>query len=360
MKKTIFTKVLAVTLVAVMALGTAGIAFADTVAYATQAVNVRNGPGTSYSVIGELSSGEQVSVTGNTINGWVEIYYTSTQIGYVQSGYLSAYATGIPSNAYSGYYTSSDGSLYYTTTALNIRSGPGTNYSIIGTLAKGDYVTRIGQSGKWYQIATNNGVTAYVSSVYLKSTSTAVSVSTTTTATGVKYATTSLNVRSGPSTKYSIIGALTKGQAVTIVGTSGNWSKIIYNGTTAYAYSKYLSTAAVYGSSSAWQSAYGVYPYSNYNYYYNYYSSTYPSWVYEETGVVGTANMSVTVRTSPSDSASVAGVLYSGSYVVVISQSGDYYYVYRDGSYGYVSTDAITLLGSSSGYTYYPPFGWGN
>lgn len=355
MKKTILTKVLAATLVAVMVLGAAGIAFADTVSYATQAVSVRGGPGVNYSVIGDLSTGEQVTVTGNTINGWVEIYYTSSQIGYVQSGYLSAYSTGVPASTYYGNYTS-DGSLYYTTSALNIRSGPGTSYGIIGTLDKGDYVTRIGQVGKWFQIATSNGVTAYVSSSNLKSASTSAAVTVSSSSTGVRYSTTVLNVRSGPGTKYSVIGALAKGQAVTVLGTSGNWSKIYYNGTTAYAYSKYLSTTSVYD-------AYAPYtPYTSYPYYYYYGNSssttTYPSWVYDVTGTVGTANMSITVRTSASDSASVAGVLYSGSYVVVISQSGDFYYVYRNGSYGYVPTDTITLLGSSVGYTYYPPFGW--
>ncbi len=352
MKKTILLKVLAATLVAVMALGAAGIAFADTVAHATQAVNVRSGPGVSYSVIGELSSGEKVSVTGNIINGWVEIYYTSSKIGYVQSSYLGAYTTGVAVGNYSGYYTSSDGNLYYTTSALNIRIGPGTNYSIIGTLDKGDYVTRIGQVGKWFQIATSNGVTAYVSSSYLRSASSGAAVTVPSGATGVRYSTVVLNVRTGPSTKYSVVGALSKGQPVTVVGTSGNWSRINYNGTTAYVFSKYLSSTPVYG-------AYASYASDPYYYYYgNSGSTTYPSWVYGVTGTVGTANMSITVRTSASASASVAGVLYYGSYVVVISQSGDFYRVYRNGSYGYVPTDAITLLGSSAGYTYYPPFGW--
>ncbi len=55
------------------------------------------------------------------------------------------------------------------------------------------------------------------------------------------YATTGLNVRSGPGVKHPVIGGLEKGDTVTRIGTSGKWSVIIYNGSKAYAYSKYLN-----------------------------------------------------------------------------------------------------------------------
>ncbi|NLI75051.1 MAG: peptidoglycan DD-metalloendopeptidase family protein [Candidatus Riflebacteria bacterium] len=53
---------------------------------------------------------------------------------------------------------------------------------------------------------------------------------------------TSLNVRSGP--WGSIIGSLHQGDKVTIIGTSGDWYKISYNGQTAYVHANYVSTAA--------------------------------------------------------------------------------------------------------------------
>lgn len=58
----------------------------------------------------------------------------------------------------------------------------------------------------------------------------------------VVYATTAVNVRTGPGTSYSRITCLTYGQAIQRIGIGDNgWSKVIYNGEVAYMYSAYLS-----------------------------------------------------------------------------------------------------------------------
>lgn len=58
------------------------------------------------------------------------------------------------------------------------------------------------------------------------------------------YATTDVNVRSSWSTSSSIVGSLSEGESVTRIGIGDNgWSKISFNGSTAYAYSDYLTTA---------------------------------------------------------------------------------------------------------------------
>ena len=58
------------------------------------------------------------------------------------------------------------------------------------------------------------------------------------------YAKCNLNVRSGPGTEYKKIGSLKYAQSVKRIGIGSNgWSKIIYNGKTAYCSSKYLSTS---------------------------------------------------------------------------------------------------------------------
>ena len=56
------------------------------------------------------------------------------------------------------------------------------------------------------------------------------------------YATDSVNVRSSYSTSSSIIGSLEKGDSVTRIGKSSSWSKVKYNGQTAYISSNYLTT----------------------------------------------------------------------------------------------------------------------
>ncbi|WP_094763140.1 SH3 domain-containing protein [Bacillus andreraoultii] len=58
-----------------------------------------------------------------------------------------------------------------------------------------------------------------------------------------KYVTAStLNVRSGPSTKYKVIATTRKNQAVIFTKTSGSWSQVKVSGKTGWVSSKYLTT----------------------------------------------------------------------------------------------------------------------
>ena len=57
------------------------------------------------------------------------------------------------------------------------------------------------------------------------------------------YATTAVNIRTGPSTTFKKIGMLSYGDPIQRIGIGANgWSKVLYNGETAYMYSDYLST----------------------------------------------------------------------------------------------------------------------
>ena len=57
------------------------------------------------------------------------------------------------------------------------------------------------------------------------------------------YATTNVNVRSGPGTDNKKIASLKKGESVLRIGICENgWSKVIYNGCEAYVFSQYLTT----------------------------------------------------------------------------------------------------------------------
>lgn len=57
------------------------------------------------------------------------------------------------------------------------------------------------------------------------------------------YATGTVNIRTGPSTSFKKIGVLIYGHAIQRIGIGENgWSKVLYNGGTAYIFSEYLST----------------------------------------------------------------------------------------------------------------------
>jgi len=59
-------------------------------------------------------------------------------------------------------------------TRLNLRGGPGENYSILGRLPKGSTVKPVQTKGEWMQIETPEVATGYVAAMYLKQDATAI------------------------------------------------------------------------------------------------------------------------------------------------------------------------------------------
>ena len=99
---------------------------------ASDGLNVRKGPSTSYSIITNLAKGTEVTVH-STINGWSKITVNGIE-GYVSHAYLTSTkpstsngSTSTPSTTTTMYVTSSSG--------LNVRKGPSTSYSKVTPLA---------------------------------------------------------------------------------------------------------------------------------------------------------------------------------------------------------------------------------
>ena len=234
------SKVLSVLLIAALMLSFTAVASAETRMYATRAVNVRSGPSTSYYILGSLEQNEMVMATGRVYDGWYEIKWGSYGYAYVAGNYLS-YSKYEPDYCYPNNrgvtlkVCPDCGDTYYSTTALNVRRGPSTKYSIVGSLNRGQKCTVVGKSGNWDKLLTADGSDAYASAKYLKLYARQNGSTPSTPSTpsypngnyGTYYATTGLNVRQGPSTKYRVVYTLDRGEAVTFTGqTSGKWISV--------------------------------------------------------------------------------------------------------------------------------------
>jgi len=122
--------------------------------------------------------------------------------------------------------------------SLNVRSGPATSFSKIGTLKSKAAVTITGKSGSWYRIKYGTGV-GYVTNQYIKITKvTKTSIYPFKAKVNTKSG--KLAVRSGAGTKYAKLGALKKNKKITIKGAKGSWYRITYKGKKAYVLKKYL------------------------------------------------------------------------------------------------------------------------
>lgn len=104
---------------------------------------IRSGPGTGYGSVGSLGYGDRVTTYGSSngwykvSGGWISSYYTSTGGGSGSGG-----GGGVPSTV--------------TVTApigVNIRSGPGTGYRVVGGLGYGAQVRTYDSYNGWYQVS---------------------------------------------------------------------------------------------------------------------------------------------------------------------------------------------------------------
>ena len=215
------------------------------------ALNVRSGAGTNYSVIGSLSNGAKVEIV-ETSGSWYKIKYGSGY-GYVSKDYVTVSSSSNSGSTNTGNNNAGNSSATTTQSgtikvngALNVRSGAGTSYSVIGSLSNGANVEIVETSGSWCKIKYGSGY-GYVSKDYVtvssssnSGSSSSSSSSTTTTQSGTVKASGGLNVRSGTGTSYSVIGSLSNGSQVEIVETSGSWYKIKYGSGYGYVSKDYI------------------------------------------------------------------------------------------------------------------------
>ena len=273
-------------------------------------VRFRSNPSNSAAILGEYNRGKALTITG-TIGDWTACTIDG-QAGYVFSQYVSS---GSYSGTVSGQVDiypsypngngildvsqdSSDGSSssgdylppldgstavtpspvptatpvpvpstsptqeqagYINGDTVRFRTGPSTSYSIIDTYNKGTAVTVTGTSGDW-SACVINGVSGYVYSQYITISSSAgtelPSLENPDESTDVPQATVppadsstqvqgyisgnNVRMRAGASMSSQILCELFYGNAVTITGTTGEWTAVIYDGQAGYVYSQYV------------------------------------------------------------------------------------------------------------------------
>jgi uncharacterized protein YraI len=137
------------------------------------ALNLRASNSTNSAVVGSLPYGTEVIVHLSDRSGeWAEVSAPGGKQGWVAMRFLSQDAVAAPQRVpqsqgggTSGYYirmrvSTLDG------TNVNIRSGPSLEDAVVGVLATGETVTRMGEVGQWTEVDTGNG-TGFVASQYL-------------------------------------------------------------------------------------------------------------------------------------------------------------------------------------------------
>ena len=276
------------------------------------ALNMRSEPSTSSSVVTCLPRGTVVVLTGSSGN-WYQVAYKGST-GYMSRDYLDV-------------SSSADASLgegTVTGNLVNIRSGPSTSSSVLGSRNRGDTLSVTGVSNNWYKVSLN-GSTGYIRSDYLSLGSGSGSGSSSGGSSGSARGTGTIRgicvrMRSGPSTTYSILGTYDTGTKMTVNGEEGDWYKVSCNGTDGYVYKTYLTVG---GSSSG-------------------------SGVSDMSDTAASVISPVHFRKGPDTSYSSMQVLNTGTSVTITGQTDKWYRVRYNGTEGYVFKTYLSTGSSSS------------
>ena len=163
MKKTIAALGISAVAIATTSADTSALETATVVA---DALNMRSGPGISYSKRGVLRKGTKVTVLEKS-KGWVKVKISSGKEAWVSGDYLST-SDGNTSGSNSSDNQSGYIAYVSVNTSLNVRSSDSTSSSVIGTLKNNAKVQVIKKnSNGWTKIKLNDGRTGWVSSQYI-------------------------------------------------------------------------------------------------------------------------------------------------------------------------------------------------
>ena len=143
-------------LLLVSALVTPSLAATGTVNAGGSTLRMRAESNTGSTILKSLDHGTQVEVLTAVENGWYQIAHEGTT-GYVSGDYLTvdaAEAAALPVEELPTY-------VQITTSALNVRSGPGTEYEKVDQLGMGTVAEAVATLDGWYQLESG-----YISAEY--------------------------------------------------------------------------------------------------------------------------------------------------------------------------------------------------
>ena len=305
-----------------------------TVVNCKTSVNVRAGAGTTNSIIGQGKKNAQFTLLATVkVNGdtWYKVQYTTSKVGYIHENYIKVSDAGS-----SGTPSGNIATIVNCRVSVNVRSGPGTSNSKIGTAPKGEQYTCLGVSddGNWYKIQYTSSKEGYVYKDYIELSTGSASQPDEPTGQTVTIINCNewVNVREGAGTNTKKLGTAPKNGKYTYLGKTGNWVKVQYTATqVGYIYSKYVSSPT--GGSSGTDTG-----------------GTSTETAQTGYGYVVNCNTSVNVRSAATSSANNIIGQAKKSYVYqILAKSGSWYKIqYTSTTVGYIHESYFTKATSDT------------
>ncbi len=227
------------------------------------ALNVRTESSINSSIITKVYRGEVVKIIESS-NGWYKIKTNSGVVGWSSANYLkinqSSIIPEVDKPTQQEFNLNNKIGIVNART-LNLRSGAGTNYSVISRLKRDESLNIIEESNGWYKVKTSSGLVGWSSSKYISlkntnqnngqdiSNNTQENVNSDENKNEINdsinkdgiVTSASLNVRSGIGTSNHIIAKLKKGDTIKVIESKNGWYKIkMTNGITGWSSGNYI------------------------------------------------------------------------------------------------------------------------
>ena len=213
----------------ILGLLSAQMASATTQMTATVGVNIRSEASTKAAILGGLYRGQTITAISSS-QGWTKIKFGSST-AHVASKYL-AKGSKLPTPSRIG-----PGTVKITTTALNLRTGPGLSYRVIKVLKDGAKVTMTGKTARgWAQLISGRS-TGWSSMQYLAKSATGRPA-----IIGTRAATADLDIRTTSGADARTVAEVKKGTALSVTGAIQNGrAQIIYKDAIRWVTARYLT-----------------------------------------------------------------------------------------------------------------------
>lgn len=227
------------------------------------ALNVRTESSINSSIITKVYKGEVVKIIESS-NGWYKIKTNNGVVGWSSANYLkinqSSIIPEVDKPTQQEFNLNNKIGIVNART-LNLRSGAGTNYSVISRLKRDESLNIIEESNGWYKVKTSSGLVGWSSSKYISlkntnqnngqdiSNNTQENVNSDENKNEINdsinkdgiVTSASLNVRSGIGTSNHIIAKLKKGDTIKVIESKNGWYKIkMTNGITGWSSGNYI------------------------------------------------------------------------------------------------------------------------
>ena len=203
------------------------------------------------------------------------------------------------------------------TNRLNIRSGPGMEHSIIGSIPRGEWVEVHSGGGSWVQgTALPSGVTGYFSASFLKTAGTGSGGAGSVAVVKNPNPSSFLNLRQSPSYSAPVLAIFYNGATGIVLGRTGGWVHVEISGMQGYFRQEFLQLSG------------GMSPVGT-------------ATIYSKNGG------SVNLRSGPRFAGNIIGSGAPGTVVRVYLKGNKFWYIEMAGTYGFM--DSAFLTGGSGG-----------